>query len=50
MTVAELERRMDMDEFLEWIAYYMAPIEAKKEADIDNIKDMVRIAASGNRP
>jgi hypothetical protein len=31
------------------VQYFMAPAEAKKEADISNIKDMVRIAAHGDR-
>jgi hypothetical protein len=48
MTVAELGQRMDADEFFGWIQYFMAPAEAKKEADISNIKDMVRIAAHGD--
>ena len=47
MTVAELGQRMDADEFFGWIHYFMAPVEAKKEADISNIKDMVRLASRG---
>lgn len=47
MTVRELGERMDADEFFQWIEYYMAPVEAKKVADIDNIKTLVRGAAGG---